>query len=214
MKKLERLKIAKNYYPNASLELNYNTIFQLLTAVMLSAQTTDIAVNKATSELFKKYKEAKDFDKITYDEIYPYLKNIGLAKTKTKNLIKLAHQINKEYNGIVPNKREELIKLAGVGQKTANVVLANAFNQQYIAVDTHIERICKRLVIVPEKYDVVQIENTLVRILKDEDLSQYHHSLVFFGRYHCKAKKPNCNNCKLQKECRYYRKIKLKEGNK
>lgn len=205
MKKLDKLKIANDYYPNAKIELNYKTNFQLLVAVMLSAQTTDKAVNAATKKLFTKYYEAKDFVNLTYEYLYGYLKKIGLGRTKTKNLIKLAYEINTQYSDKIPDDRKLLMELSGVGQKTANVVLANVYNKQYIAVDTHIERICKRLAITPENYNVLEVEKTLERVLKQENLNNYHHGLIFFGRYHCKARNPQCEECKLKNECRYYK---------
>lgn len=206
--KLAKLKIARDYYPDADIELNNETGFQLLVAVMLSAQTTDKAVNKATEELFKHYKEARDFRDLTYDEIYDKLRVLGLAKTKSKNLMKLAEIIDEEYEGEIPDTREKLMELPGVGQKTANVVLSNLYQQNYIAVDTHIERISKRLGIVKQKASVLEVEDELEKVLKGEDLKQFHHSLIFFGRYHCKAKKPDCGTCVLKEGCNYYKKNK------
>lgn len=204
MTELEKLIIAKNYFPDATIELNYTTGFQLLVAVMLSAQTTDIIVNRATEKLFSKYKEAEDFLDLSYEKLYQHLKIIGLAKTKTNNLMKLTKIIYSDYSGIIPNTREELILLPGVGQKTANVVLANLYNQNYIAIDTHIHRICKRLNIIDSKTNVQDTEMKLIKILKNENLKQYHHSLIFFGRYLCKAKKPECEKCNLKLFCNYY----------
>lgn len=208
MKKIEKLHIIKNMYPEAKIELYYNTPFQLLMSVMLSAQTTDIMVNRATKDLYKKYKSAEDYKNLNFDFLYSYLKIVGFATTKTKNLLKTAKIIAEDYKGIIPDKREILVTLPGVGQKTANVVLSNLYGQNYIAVDTHIERICKRLAISKESSTVLKVEEDLVRILKGEDLNQYHHSLIFFGRYHCKAKKPDCLECPLQKDCRYFKQIK------
>ncbi len=213
MKKLDKLKIAKSYYPNASMELNSSTDFQMLVAVMLSAQTTDKMVNRATEELFKKYKEASDFKKLSFLEIYSHIKIVGFAKTKTKHLMELAKEVDEKHDGKVINNRDELMKLPGVGQKTANVILANIYDEQYIAVDTHVERVAKRLDLVKQKDSVKEVEKKLEKILKNENMNQYHHSLIFFGRYHCKAQKPNCIDCKLKGECYHYKKLKKRRKN-
>ncbi len=206
MKKIDRLKLAANYFPDAKMELNYKTNFQMLVAVMLSAQTTDKMVNKATKELFEKYFEAKDFKNLGFDYLYEHLKIIGFAKTKSKNLIKLSRIVDEEYKGEVVNNKEELLKLPGVGIKTANAVLANAYGEQYIAVDTHVFRICKRLDIVKQKSTVEETEKILSKILKNEDMNQFHHSLIFFGRYHCIARNPKCDGCKLKEVCYHNKK--------
>lgn len=204
MDKLTRLQIAKDYYPLATPELNYESDFQLLIAVMLSAQTTDKAVNKATADLFRKYPTAKSLGDADYDQIYATISKLGLAKTKAKNAKIIGEIFNTKFNNILPNSREELIKLPGVGIKTANVVLAIIYDLPYMAVDTHVLRICKRLKIVPEHRNEQYAEKTLERLLVNENINQYHQSLIYFGRYHCKARNPNCENCKLQAECRYY----------
>lgn len=206
MKKLDKLKIAKSYYPNADVELNHYNNFQLLVAVMLSAQTTDKMVNRATKNLFLQYKTAYEFKNLTFDELYEHLKIIGFAKTKTNNLLKLSKIVDEEYQGEVVNSKEELIKLPGVGSKTANVVLATIYGQNYMAVDTHILRISKRLALVKQSAKVEQVEKEIEKILKKENMNQYHHSLIFFGRYHCTARKPNCHECKLKEECYHYKK--------
>ncbi len=207
MKKIDKLKIAKSYYPDASMELNSSTNFQMLVAVMLSAQTTDKMVNRATKDLFDKCKEARDFKKLSFNEIYSHIKIVGFAKTKTKHLMELAKEVDEKYNGEVVNNREELMSLPGVGQKTANVILANIYDEQYIAVDTHVERVAKRLDLVKQRDSVKEVEKKLERILRNENMNQYHHSLIFFGRYHCKAQKPNCENCKLKEECYHFKKL-------
>lgn len=213
MKKLDKLKIAKSYYPDATMELNCSTDFQMLVAVMLSAQTTDKMVNRATEKLFKNNKEAKDFKKLTYNEIYSHIKIVGFAQTKTKHLMELSRQVDEIYGGKVINDRSKLMELAGVGQKTANVILANIYDEPYIAVDTHVERVAKRLGLVKQKASVKEVEKELEKILKKENMNQYHHSLIFFGRYHCKAQKPNCKGCELKEECYHYKKIAKKEKN-
>ncbi len=207
MRKIDKLKIAKSYYPDATMELNSSTDFQMLVAVMLSAQTTDKMVNRATEELFKNYKEASDFKSLSFNEIYSHIKIVGFAKTKTKHLIELAKEVDEKYDGKVVNDRNKLMELPGVGQKTANVILANIYGEQYIAVDTHVERVAKRLDLVKQRDTVKEVEKKLERILRNEDMNQYHHSLIFFGRYHCKAQKPNCEECKLKEECYHFKKI-------
>ncbi len=205
MTKLERLQIAKSYFPNATPELDYNTDLELILAVMLSAQTTDKAVNKVTASLNALFPNKDIINIDYYDEIFNIIKPIGLAKTKTSNYINICMYYYNEMQGKLPNDRNELIKMPGVGQKTANVVLAIIFDAPYMAVDTHVHRVCKRLKIIPENKDVLYCENTLERLLKGENINQYHQSLIYFGRYHCLAKKPKCNDCKLAMDCRYYK---------
>ncbi len=210
MTKLERLQIAKSYFPNATPELDYNNELELLLAVMLSAQTTDKAVNKVTANLNKRFSDKSKLSESDYDEIFALIKPIGLAKTKTKNYLAICKYYYEVLGGKLANDRKELVKMPGVGQKTANVVLAIIFDAPLMAVDTHVHRVCKRLKIIPEDRDVLYAEKTLERILKGENINQYHQSLIYFGRYHCLAKNPKCDNCKLQMECRYYRQNKLK----
>ncbi len=205
MNKLERLQVAKSYYPNATPELDFRNELELLIAVMLSAQTTDKAVNKVTAKLFAKYPTADDIINAQFDDLLLIIKGIGLAKTKTKNLQKICKIYIEDFKYKLPNDRDQLTKLPGVGQKTANVVLAIIYDMPYMAVDTHVYRISKRLKIIPEHRNEAYAEKTLVRILKGENINQYHHSLIYFGRYHCTARNPKCENCKLKQECRYYK---------
>lgn len=208
MTKLMRLQIAKSYYPNATPELKYSNEFELLIAVMLSAQTTDKAVNKATTNLFSKFPSSQSLQDADVKDILQEIKHLGLANTKAKNVKSIATVYNSQWNNVLPKVREQLIQLPGVGIKTANVVLAIIYDMPYMAVDTHVLRICKRLKIIPEHRNELYAEKTLERILKDENINQYHQSLIYFGRYHCKAQNPNCSNCKLSDECRYYKTIK------
>lgn len=205
MTKLQKLQVVKSYFPNATIDLNYETPFQLLIAVVLSAQTTDIAVNKVTVDLFRQYPDANALKKAEQTDVQALIKTIGLSKSKSKNIIELAAIYDTKFAGVMPKSRELLMELPGVGQKTANVVLANLFNMPYIAIDTHIHRICIRLAIVPEKTNVYKTEETLMRVLKNEDLLQYHHSLIYFGRHICTAKSPKCTECALKNNCRYFR---------
>lgn len=205
MTKLERLQIAKSYFPNATPELNYSNELELVLAVMLSAQTTDKSVNKVTDILFERYKTADDYINANLEDIKAIIKPIGLTTNKANNILKICKFYKNELNYKLPQDRQIMMQMPGVGQKTANVVLAILFDMPYMAVDTHVYRICKRLKIIPEHRNELYAEYTLERILKGENINSYHQSLIYFGRYHCTAKNPNCNNCKLQTECRYYK---------
>ncbi|WOO89209.1 endonuclease III [Mollicutes bacterium LVI A0078] len=205
MTKLERLQVAKSYFPDATPELNYTNELELVLAVMLSAQTTDKAVNKITDTLFNLFRTADDYLEADLEEIKEIIKPIGLTKAKANNIIKICKFYKNDFNYRLPNDRKKLMEMPGVGQKTANVVLAILFDMPYMAVDTHVLRTCKRLKIIPEHRNELYAEQTLERLLKGENINSYHQSLIYFGRYHCTAKNPNCTNCKLQTECRYYK---------
>lgn len=206
MTKLERLKVAKSYFPDATPELNFSNELELVIAVMLSAQTTDKSVNKVTDTLFNLFRTADDYLEADLEEIKEIIKPIGLTKAKANNIIKICKFYKSDFNYRLPNDRKKLMEMPGVGQKTANVVLAILFDMPYMAVDTHVLRTCKRLKIIPEHRNELYAEQTLERLLKGENINSYHQSLIYFGRYHCTAKNPNCTNCKLQTECRYYKK--------
>lgn len=210
MTKLERLKVAKSYFPDATPELDYSNELELLLAVMLSAQTTDKSVNKVTKILFNKYKTADDFINGDIEDIKDIIKPIGLTKNKSNNILKICKFYKNELDYKLPANRLKLMEMPGVGQKTANVVLAIIYDMPYMAVDTHVYRICKRLKIIPEHRNELYAEYTLERILKGENINSYHQSLIYFGRYHCMAKNPKCENCKLQTDCRYYKQSNLK----
>lgn len=205
MTKLERLQEAKSYFPDATPELNYNNELELIIAVMLSAQTTDKAVNKVTAVLFDKYPDANSLAKASFEDILEIVKYIGLAKRKAMNVQKICKFYIEEFNYKLPKDRDRLMEMPGVGQKTANVVLAIIYDMPYMAVDTHVYRICKRLKIIPEHRNELYAEYTLERILKGENINQYHQSLIYFGRYHCLARNPKCNECTLTGDCRYYK---------
>lgn len=190
-------------FPNAGCELIYNNPFELLVAVALSAQTTDKSVNKITGVLFSKYPDSCAMKEANFNDIYEIIKPIGLAQTKTKNIIKLSDVLATTYNGQIPDELEELMKLPGVGRKTANVVLATAFNKPRIAVDTHVKRVSIRLGIAKEGSSELEIENKLMQDLDESLWTSAHHSLLFFGRYCCLAKKPMCNKCLLKEYCCY-----------
>lgn len=196
------LQTVKEMFPNASCELNYNNHYELLIAVVLSAQTTDKRVNEVTVELFKKYPTAKDLSNANYNDVYNIISVLGLAKAKTNNIINLSKQLIEKYNNIVPNNREQLQSLPGVGRKTANAVLMEGFRIPAIAVDTHVSRVSNRLGL-SNSDDVKIIEQDLMSLYDEKDYYFVHHGLLFFGRYHCLAKKPKCEECKLKDICNY-----------
>lgn len=189
-------------YPDAHCELVHSNPFELVIAVALSAQCTDVLVNKVTKELFKKYKTPEDYLNVPIEELQNDIRSIGLYRNKAKNIQKLCRLLLDEYNGVVPNDRDELTKLPGVGRKTANVVVSVAFGEPAIAVDTHVERVSKRLAFCRWKDSVLEVEKTLMRKVPKDEWSVTHHRLIFFGRYHCKAQNPQCDSCPLLDLCR------------
>ncbi len=190
-------------FPNPRCELNYSKDYELLLAVMLSAQTTDKRVNMVTSELFSKYPNLETLSQASLDDIINIIRLIGTFNKKASNIILISKALLKDYNGIVPNNREYLESLPGVGRKTTNVVLANLFNEDCIAVDTHVSRVSKRLKLANMNDDVLTIEKKLNKKFKKNDLGRLHHQLVLFGRYYCKANNPLCYDCKLKDICNY-----------
>lgn len=189
-------------FPDAHCELVHSNPFELVIAVALSAQCTDVLVNKVTKDLFKKYKTPEDYLGVTLEELQNDIRSIGLYRNKAKNIQSLCRLLLDDYDGEVPRDRDELTKLPGVGRKTANVVVSVAFNIPAIAVDTHVERVSKRLGICRWKDSVLEVEKTLMKKVPKEEWSVTHHRLIFFGRYHCKAQKPQCPNCPLLELCR------------
>lgn len=189
-------------YPDAHCELVHDNAFELVIAVLLSAQTTDVNVNKATVHLFEKYKEPTDYLNVELAELEQDIRTIGLFRTKAANIQKLCVTLLEDFNGVVPETREGLMQLAGVGRKTANVVMSVAFGEPAIAVDTHVERVAKRLAFCRWKDSVMQVEEALMKKIPKEEWSVTHHRLIFFGRYHCKARKPECESCPLLSVCR------------
>lgn len=187
--------------PNPKCELNYNKDYELLIATMLSAQTTDKKVNQVTEILFEKYPNLEQLSNADIEEVKKIIKPIGTYNKKAINTIEIAKSL-KEL-GCVPNDRSFLESLPGVGRKTTNVVLSNIYNVPCIAVDTHVERVSKRLGLVPKKSDVRKIEEILTKKIKKEKLGRLHHQLVLFGRYYCKSQNPQCDNCRLKEICKY-----------
>ena len=191
--------------PNPTTELEYSTPFELLVAVVLSAQATDKSVNLATRKLFPATPEK--IARLDVAGIEPYIKSIGLYRTKAKNVVALSRKLTEEHGGEVPRTREALEALPGVGRKTANVVLNTAFGQPTVAVDTHIFRVSNRTGLAPGK-DVVTVENKLLKFTPPEYLKNAHHWLILHGRYVCLARKPGCPRCLIRDLCEFRPKTK------
>ena len=192
--------------PNPKCELNYNKDYELLIAVMLSAQTTDKRVNEVTKTLFKKYDSLEKLSKANKEDIIDIIRSIGTFNKKASNVIQIAMSLL-PY-GYVPNDRKFLESLSGVGRKTTNVVLSNLYNENCIAVDTHVKRVATRLKISKKDDDVLTVEKKLTKYFKNYSLSRIHHQLVLFGRYYCKAQNPSCENCNLKDICERLKKTK------
>ncbi len=188
-------------YPNAHCELVHKNSFELLIAVILSAQTTDQKVNTVTPILFKNYDNAYKLSKANVEDVETILKPLGLYKNKAKNIILTSQKLVEDHDGKVPSSKEELIKLNGVGNKTANIILNNCFNVPAFAVDTHVTRVSKRLGIANKDDDVKQIEEKLMAYFPKDKWGKLHHQFIFFGRYKCKAIKAECENCPFTKIC-------------
>jgi endonuclease-3 len=188
-------------YPEAGCELEHGDTFQLLVSVVLSAQTTDVSVNKVTPALFAKAPDAIAMAKLPEEEIAEYIRTIGMYKTKSANVRKLSQMLVDEYGGVVPGDYNELVKLPGVGRKTANVVLAEAFGQQRIAVDTHVFRLANRIGFTAEK-DVFATEDALMKAIPEDSWTKMHHALIWHGRRVCHARKPACEGCCLDGICK------------
>ncbi|MGD8671821.1 MAG: endonuclease III [Thiogranum sp.] len=201
-KRIEIFRRLRNENPHPTTELEYGNPYQLLVAVTLSAQATDVGVNKACRALFKKVKTPQAMLRLGEAGLKTYIKTIGLYNTKAKNLMAAAAILVKEHKGRVPDRREALEALPGVGRKTANVVLNTAFGQPTIAVDTHIFRVCNRTGIAPGK-NVVEVERKLVRCVPDEFKRDAHHWLILHGRYTCVARTPRCGSCVIEDLCEY-----------
>ncbi|WP_042346463.1 endonuclease III [Bacillus massiliigorillae] len=189
-------------FPDAHCELVHENPFELVIAVALSAQCTDVLVNKVTATLFQKYKTPEDYLSVPLEELQQDIRSIGLFRNKAKNIQKLSEMLLEDFNGVVPSDRDELTKLPGVGRKTANVVVSVAFGVPAIAVDTHVERVSKRLGICRWKDSVQQVEETLMKKVPKDEWCSTHHTMIFFGRYHCKAQNPQCHVCPLNDICR------------
>ena len=197
---LDKLALA---HPNAECELNFNSTFELLVAVILSAQCTDKRVNEVTKDLFAKYNTPQDFADIKQEELEKLIFSCGFYRSKAAHIISCARDIVERFGGKVPEDFDSLLTLAGVGRKTANVVSAVAFGKQAMPVDTHVLRLANRIGMAnsdkPE-----QVEKRLVRIIPNERISQAHHLLIHHGRYVCTARKPDCTQCPITQYCKFF----------
>ena len=204
-KEIKIIEILKETYPDAKCSLDFNTPFQMMVAVVLSAQCTDARVNQVTPEIFKKYPEPIDFANIDLSLLEELIHSCGFYKNKAKNIKAAAIKIVNEYNGQLPNTMEELINLPGVGRKSANVIMLEAFNDpQGIAVDTHAKRISNRLGL-SNASNPVQIEKDLIKKFPKKYFYDVNHLLVWHGRNLCKSQNPNCEKCPLQTYCKYFK---------
>lgn len=202
----EVLRLLAELYPDARCALNYETPFQLLVAAMLSAQSTDKTVNKVTESLFQVYPSVQDFLQLQQSELEERIKEIGLFRNKAKNILSMCRELVTRFAGKVPATMEELLSLPGVGRKTANVVLSNAFNIPAIAVDTHVFRVSNRIGLAAAD-NVLDTEMQLLESIPRERWSLAHHWLIWHGRKICDAKKPKCDLCTLKQYCRYFNRI-------
>jgi endonuclease III len=203
-KKARTLKICaalRRTYPSAHCELNFSSPLQLLVATILSAQCTDKRVNMVTAELFKKYRSTKDFAAANISELENDIRSTGFYKNKAKNLKACCIALVERFDGEVPRTMDELHALAGVGRKTANVVLGNAFGLNVgVVVDTHVTRLCNRLGLTKQT-DAVKLEQELMQLVPQKDWTLFSHWLIWHGRRRCDARKPDCKNCEIQKLC-------------
>ena len=207
--KMEKKKIndyLDELYLNPKCELNYTKDYELLIAVVLSAQTTDKKVNAVTKELFSKYPDLKALKNASIEDIRSIIYILGTYNRKAQYVIEIARILDEEYNGIVPNNRNLLESMPGVGRKVANVFLSEWYKEDNIAVDTHVKRVSRRLGIATNKDTVLEIENKLKKFFSKELWSKRHLQLMLFGRYKCKSIKPDCSSCKLNNICRYEKK--------
>lgn len=206
------LSVAETMFPQAGCELWFQTPFQLAIAVILSAQTTDVAVNKVTPALFAHYPDARAMAQASLSDLESHLKSIGLFRMKAKHLLALSTTLMEQYSGHLPQDFDVLCQLPGIGRKTANVIVAVAFNQPGLAVDTHVLRVTQRLGIIGLKDDPTKAELKLKRKIPKSRWIDAHHAILFFGRYHCTARKPACDQCPLTLICRHYQSNQKKES--
>lgn len=217
MTRKERYKAFLDYFsenqPQAETELQYENPYQLLVAVILSAQCTDKRVNMVTPALFEAFPSPEHLANSHFDEVLPYIKSVTFMNNKTKHLIGMAKMLVEDFNSEVPEKVEDLQKMPGVGRKTANVIASVVFNQAAMAVDTHVFRVSKRLGLVNQNAKTpLEVEKTLIKNIPSEYVHVAHHWLILHGRYVCLARKPKCDKCKITHFCKYFEKNKPLEN--
>ncbi|MGI6714039.1 MAG: endonuclease III [Bacilli bacterium] len=205
MNKREKLNLALSYFdelfPHAHCELNYRRDYELVIAVMLSAQTTDESVNFVTAKLFSRFPSLNALANAAITDLENEIRTLGLFRNKAKNIKGIAHKLISDFSGKVPRDKAALMELPGVGNKTANVIRAELFRIPEFAVDTHVARVSKRLGFVKPSDDVDAIEKKMRKLLPEEKYIKTHHQMIHFGRYFCKARQPNCQNCRLREIC-------------
>jgi endonuclease III len=211
MTRKERFRFVTDYFqehnPNAETELLYDSPYQLLVAVILSAQCTDKRVNLTTPAIFDKYPDAYALSKATYDELFPLIKSISYPGNKTRHLLGMAKMLVENFNGQVPMTVEELVKLPGVGRKTANVITSVIDKQPNMAVDTHVFRVSARIGLTVNATTPLATEKQLVQFIPQELIHKFHHWLILHGRYVCIARTPKCEICGLRPGCKYFQKL-------
>lgn len=205
MKIDEILSLLTEMFPDAHCELIHRNPFELAVAVVLSAQTTDVSVNKVTPDLFAKYPTPQALAEAPLEDIERCIQRIGLYHNKAKSIQGLARGLMEHFNGVMPQTMEELTTLPGVGRKSANVIMSVCFGMPAIAVDTHVERISKRLGLAAPKDSVLEVEKKLMKKIPKSEWSHAHHLFIFFGRYFCRAKNPQCQDCPFTAFCREYK---------
>lgn len=201
MKSNEISNYLNELFPEPKCELNYNSDYELLIAIMLSAQSTDKRVNAVTPILFSKYNSLELLKDANVLDLENIIRSVGSFRIKANHIKGIASLLCDKYNGMVPRDRDELINFPGVGRKTANVFLSEFYNEPFIAVDTHVNRVSKRLKIASSKANVLDVEKKLMKTFPKSDWARIHLQLVLFGRYYCKAVKPLCADCKLKEFC-------------
>ena len=206
MRKKDRYRLVLDHFreamPTVDTELQYGNVFQLLVAVILSAQCTDKRVNQVTPELFRRFPDAQSMAGVGEDEVFEYIKSVSYPNSKARHLVAMSQQLVEQYGGEVPSDMDALLTLPGVGRKTANVIQAVAFGQSAMAVDTHVFRVSHRLGLVPPSANTpLKVERELVKNIPNEDIPRAHHWLLLHGRYVCKSQRPLCDKCPLNKLC-------------
>lgn len=215
MQRKERFKAFIDYFshhkPEVQTELNYENPYQLLIAVMLSAQCTDKRINQVTPALFRDFPSAAHLEAATFEELLPYIKSVSYPNNKTKHLLGMARILEDEFRGVIPDNIKDLQRLPGVGRKTANVIASVIYDQPTMAVDTHVFRVSKRLGLVNQNAkSPLEVEKQLVKCIPEQHIPKAHHWLILHGRYVCLARRPKCEQCQITFFCRYYQKNGIK----